>query len=273
MRAVGPSANPVSLAPLWGARAAMQRSDERLATGLRLNRGADDPAGLIASERLGTRQAELSGRMAAMEREGLTLRATDGALAALGRMGTDLAGLVVQSANAGAMGPGEADGVRSQIGAIARAIDGAAGAARFNGSRILDGFDTGALGRTQISTDPDSGEPVYASVRNLERLAAENPEAAQVVVRAANEQIAVARAEAGARERGLEAERRAAEIEFINTARARSSIRDTDYARETGERVRAGLLEAVSIRTILIDRQARAQTIGLLLGTRIDTTA
>ena len=273
MRAVGPSANPVSLAPLWSARAAMQRSDERLATGLRLNRGADDPAALIASERLGARQAELSGRMSAMERESLTIRATDGALDALGRMGTDLAGLVVQSANAAAMGPGEADGVRTQIAAIVRAIDGAAGAARFNGSRILDGFDAGSLGRTEIGSDTDSGEPIFASLRDLERLAADNPEAAQAVVRAANEQIAVARAEAGARERGLEVERRAAETEFINTARARSTIRDTDYARETGERVRAGLLEAVSIRTILIDRQGRAQTIGLLLGTRVDTAA
>jgi flagellin len=273
MRAIGPATNPVSLAPLWAARDAMQRADERLATGLRLNRGADDPAGLIASERLGARQAELTGSMAAMEREALTLRATDGALDALGRMGSDLAGLAVQSANTGAMGPGEADGLRSQIGAIVRAIDGAAGAARFNGSRILDGFDSGALGRTEIGTDPDTGEPVYASVRDLERLASENPEAAQTVVRAANEQIAVARAEAGARERGLEAERRAAETEFINTARARSTIRDTDYARETGERVRAGLLSEAGIRAILIDRHGRAQTIGLLLGTRIDTAA
>lgn len=273
MQPIGPAANPLSLVPLTTAHAAIQRADERLATGLRLNRGADDPAGLIASERLGARQAELSGRMAAMERETLSLRATDGALGALGRMGTDLAGLVVQGANSGAMGPGDADGMRSQIGAIVRAIDGAAGAARFNGSRILDGFDAGSLGRTEIGTDPDSGEPVFASVRDLERLAAENPEAAQAVVRAANEQIAVARAEAGARERGLEAERRAAETEFINTASARSTIRDTDYARETGERVRAGLLGEVSIRAILIDRQSRAQTIGLLLGTRIDTAA
>ncbi len=271
MRAIGPGINPISPAPLWAARAAVARTDERLATGLRINRGADDPAGLIASERLGARQAELDGRIRGMERESLALRATDGALGALGRMTSDLSGMVVQAANTGAMGPGEADGLRSQIGAIVRAIDGAAGAARFNGSRILDGFDAGSLGRTEIGTDPDSGEPVFASVRDLERLAVEDPQAAQAVVRAADTQIAVARAEAGARERGLEAERRAAETEFINTARARSSIRDTDYARETGERVRAGLLEEVSVRTMLIDRRGRAQAIGLLLGARIDT--
>lgn len=259
-----------SLFPLRAAQGLIRTTDERLATGLRINRGADDPAGLIASESLGARQAELTSRINAAERETMMLRAKDGALGALGSMASDLGSLVVEGANAGGMGGGEGAAIGSQIGGIVSAIDSGARAARFNGVSLLDGFDASSLGRTEIATDPDTGEPVFASVRDLERLVAENPEAAQMVARQASQDIAVARGEAGMRERALESERRAAETEFINTAAARSGIRDADYARETGERARGALLEETNIRTILIGRQSAAKVMDLLLGNAVD---
>ncbi|MCC5822877.1 MAG: hypothetical protein LAT64_04870 [Phycisphaerales bacterium] len=250
--------------PLRTAFAQAARADQRLSTGLRINRGADDPAGLIASEKLGARGASLGAQITAMERASMAIDARDGALGALGRMGDDLAGLVVAAANRGGMGAGELDAVRGQIGAIVRAIDTAASSASFNGSRTLEGFDAGSLGRTEIGTDPDTGEPVLASVRDLERLVVDNPEAAQMVARQAASDIAFARGADGARQRGLESERRAAETEAINTARARSSIRDADSARETAERTRAGLMVEVGIRVALLGRSSRAGVLALL---------
>ncbi len=254
-------------ATLRTALAAMQRSDERLATGLRIRRGSDDPAGLIASERLLARQSELAARIRAGEREDLMLNARDGALGALSRMGQDLVSLTTSA------GPGEAAANARQIGSIVRSIDAATGIARFNGSTMLDGFDAGSLGRTQIGADPDTGEPITASVRDLERLVNENPEAAQQVARAAGEQIAFARAEVGLRQRALAAERRAAEAEFINTARATSAIRDTDYASETGVRATNAVMGLTAIRVELLSRAAMTRTAGALIGALIDTAA
>lgn len=265
-----PSISMGSVFSLRAAQGLIRTTDERLSTGLRINRGADDPAGLIASENLGARRAELTSRINAAERETMFLRAKDGALGALGSMASDLGSLVVRGASAGGMGAGEAGAIASQIGGIVNAIDSGARAARFNGISLLDGFDASSLGRTEIGTDPDTGEAVFASVRDLERLVTQNPEAAQLVARQASEDIAVARGEAGVRERALESERRASETEFMNTTRARSTIRDADYARETGERVRAGLLEEVNIRTILIGRQNAAKVMDLLLGNAMD---
>jgi flagellin-like hook-associated protein FlgL len=264
---------PVSLTPLRTAQQAVARADERLATARHINRGSDDPAGLIASAMLGARGAELNARIDAAERESMFLRARDGALGAVGVMAGDLASLVVGAANAGGLGSGEADAIGSQIAGIAGAIDTVASGARFNGSATLEGFDAGSLGRTRIGTDPDTGEPVFASVRDLDRLAGENPEAAQMVARQAVEDVAVARAEAGMRERALECERRSAETEWINTARARSAIRDTDYARETGERARAALLEQAALRVAVMGRQGAARAADLLLGGLVDRSA
>ena len=257
-------------ATLRTALAAMQRSDERLASGLRIRRGSDDPAGLIVSERLLARQSELAARIRAGEREDLMLNARDGALGALSRMGQDLVSLTSSGA---AISPGESAANARQIGSIVRSIDAAAGIARFNGSNLLEGFDAGTLGRTQIGTDPDTGEPITASVRDLERLLTENPEAAQQVARAASEQIAFARAEVGLRQRALAAERRAAETEFINTARATSAIRDTDYASETGIRAAGGIMGLAAVRVELLSRAAMTRTAGALIGGLIDTAA
>lgn len=262
------------LAALWASKAASARSSERLATGLRINRGADDPAGLIASEKLGARQAELSSTIRSLERETSYLSARDGALGAVGSMVSELSARVVEGANTGAMGQSEFDAVRSGVSQTAAAIDSVVGASRFNGSRMLDGFDTGSLGRTQIGTDPDTGDAVYASVRDIDRLMSENPEAAQAVARQAVEDVAVARAEAGARQREAEAEQRAAQTEFINTASARSQIRDTDYASEVSERTRTGIMEEASIRAMLIGRQSHARAMDLLFkGAGVDVTA
>lgn len=256
-------------ATLRTALAAMQRSDERLANGLRIRRGSDDPAGLIASERLLARQSELAARIRVSEREDLMLNARDGALGALSRMGQDLVSLTTSPGTS----PGESAANARQIASIVRSIDAAAGIARFNGSTLLDGFDAGALGRTQIGTDPDTGEPITASVRDLERLLTENPEAAQQVARAAGEQIAFAQAEVGLRQRALAAERRAAETEFINTARATSAIRDTDYASETGVRAASAVMGLSAIRVELPSRAAMTRTAGALIGALIDTAA
>lgn len=256
-------------ATLRTALAAMQRSDERLATGLRIRRGSDDPAGLIASERLLARQSELAARIRAGEREDLMLNARDGALGALSRMGQDLVSLTTSPGAS----PGESAANARQIGSIVRSIDAAAGIARFNGSTLLDGFDAGSLGRTQIGADPDTGEPITASVRDLERLVNENPEAAQQVARAAGEQIAFARAEVGLRQRALAAERRAAETEFINTARATTAIRETDYASETGIRAASGIMGLAAIRVELLSRAAMTRTAGALIGALIDAAA
>lgn len=254
-----------SVRPLWQAQQAVQSSTERMATGLRINRASDDPSGLIAAEAMSARQAELTGRINALERESVFLSAKDGALGALGSVVADLDAMAVRAANASGLGGGEMDSIRSEAAGVASAIDRAASSTSFGGSSLLRDFDAGSLGRTQVGTDGD-GNPVYASVRDMDRLLAEDPSAAQAVARQAVEDVAVAQAEVGLRERAIDAERRAAETEFINTADALSRTRDTDYARETSDAATAGVMQQAAVKALLIGRQSRARAMELLLG-------
>src|SRR5438132_3383138 len=80
---------------------------QRLSTGLRINRGADDPAGLIASEGL---RSEISGITQAIDnsqRASNVIATAEGALSEVASMLLNIKNLVVQAANTGAVSPDE----------------------------------------------------------------------------------------------------------------------------------------------------------------------
>ena len=88
-------------------QSSLQTSLERLSTGLKINSGADDPAGLIASQGL---QAEISGITQAINNSTQAtnvISTADGALSQVENLLQTIQGLVVQSANTGALSTSE----------------------------------------------------------------------------------------------------------------------------------------------------------------------
>src|SRR3954470_9557685 len=86
---------------------AMNKTLQHLSTGLRINRGADDPAGLIASEGL---RSEISGINQAIDnssRASNVIATAEGALGEVGSLLLNIKSLIVQAANSGALSPEE----------------------------------------------------------------------------------------------------------------------------------------------------------------------
>jgi len=241
------------------ANALFDRSSQRLATGLRINAGRDDPAGLIASESIGADLAANDARLRTLDRASFTIMTEDGALGVASRGVEALSGLVVRGANTGAMTPAESEAIRTGAGGIVAGLD---RVMRMSGSPALDAVRV----QEQIGTDPVSGEPIYETytLNDLPELVGSNPGLAQELVDGANGAIAARRAELGAEQRGDEAVARATETEQINLAAARSAIRDADFARQSSERTRAGILGSASISVILAKRDADARILDLL---------
>ena len=77
----------------------LTQSLERLSTGLRINRGADDPAGLIASERLRSEQAAISAAIGNAERADQVVNIAEGGLQEISNLLVEVQSLVGQSAN------------------------------------------------------------------------------------------------------------------------------------------------------------------------------
>lgn len=112
---------------------------ERLATGYRINRGKDDPAGLIASETL---RSEIRGIEQAINNSQRTvnvLSVAEGALNEVSKLLLDLRSLVSATSNESALSPDEVAANQLQIDNIIESINRIANTTEFAGRKLLDG--------------------------------------------------------------------------------------------------------------------------------------
>jgi flagellin len=133
---------------------ALNTSLERLSTGLRINRGADDPAGLIASENLrkqikGTESAIKNG-----ERAINIVGTAEGSLQEINSMLLDMQGLLSEAANTGGMSAEEIDANQLQVDSILNSVNRIANTTEFEGIKLLNGglaYTTNGVGTSQIA--------------------------------------------------------------------------------------------------------------------------
>ena len=112
---------------------------QRLSTGLRINRGADDPAGLIASEGL---RSEISGITQAIDnsqRASNVISTTEGALSEVASMLLNIKDLVVEAANSGALSPEEIAANQLQVDSAVESITRISNTTTFAGLHLLNG--------------------------------------------------------------------------------------------------------------------------------------
>jgi flagellin len=112
---------------------------ERLSSGLRINRGADDPAGLIASESL---RSEIRGINAAINNSSRAINVistADAALSEVSKMLLEVKGLVNASTNSGALSDDEVKANQLQIDSLLESINRVANSTQFNGKKLLNG--------------------------------------------------------------------------------------------------------------------------------------
>jgi flagellin len=115
---------------------------ERLSTGLRINRGKDDPAGLIASENLKAEITSLNAAVGNAERADQVVNIAEGGLQEVSGLLEELQGLLVSSANTAGLSQAEKQANQDQIDSILGTIDRLASATNFQGIKILNGnFD------------------------------------------------------------------------------------------------------------------------------------
>lgn len=123
----------------------VNRSLERLSTGLRINRGKDDPAGLIASEKLRSEIRSIHSALTNAERADQFMNVVEGGMTEINNLLTDLQGLVTQSANEAGQSLAEREAAQLQVDSILQAINRISGTTSFQGTKVLNGtFDARA---------------------------------------------------------------------------------------------------------------------------------
>jgi flagellin len=117
----------------------LQTALGRLSTGLRINSGADDPAGLIASENLRRDITAIERAISNSERAGQLIATADSALGQVSNLLNDIRGLVTEAANSGALSDEQIAANQLQVDSSLEAIDRIAQVTTFQGRRVLDG--------------------------------------------------------------------------------------------------------------------------------------
>lgn len=132
----------------------LNTSLQRLSTGLKINTGKDNPAGLIASENLRREQAGISQAIVNTERANNMIGTADGALNEVSALLVELQTLVTDTANSGGLSSEEINANQLQVDAILNSINRIANSTQFGGKKLLDGsldYTTSSVSSTNLS--------------------------------------------------------------------------------------------------------------------------
>ncbi|MBN1763982.1 MAG: hypothetical protein JW860_01890 [Sedimentisphaerales bacterium] len=127
---------------------------QRLSSGLRINVGKDDPAGLIGSENLRSEMAGLRSAINNSIRASSVIATAEGALNEISALLIDIKELLVTSANKGALSDEEIDANQLQVDSAISSIQRIANATEFEGIKLLNGnraYTTSAVSSGFIS--------------------------------------------------------------------------------------------------------------------------
>jgi len=111
----------------------------QMSTGSRINRGKDDPAGLIAMRGLETELRAVEASISNNERTDAMLNVADKALGEVASLINEIKELAIASANEDGISASELAANQSQVDEALKAIDQIISTTQFNGKKLLDG--------------------------------------------------------------------------------------------------------------------------------------
>jgi len=144
---------------------------ERLSTGLKISRGKDDPAGLIASEALRAEARGLDQAINNAERADQVANIAEGGLQEVSGLLTELQGLVTQTANTAGLSQAEKEANQLQIDSILQTIDRVASATSFQGIKLLNGnfdYTVDAVGAEVANFRVNGAKLTYEGTRDVQ---------------------------------------------------------------------------------------------------------
>ena len=131
----------------------LNQSLERLSTGLKINSGADDPAGLIASENLKSEQSGITQAIDNANRANNIVGTAEGGLSEVSNLLVQLQSLVSGTANSGGLSTDEKNANQLQVDSILNTINRISQATSFQGTKLLNGnlaYTTSGVNSTQF---------------------------------------------------------------------------------------------------------------------------
>lgn len=252
----------------------LQKSTEKLSSGYKINRAADDAAGLSISEKMRNQIRGLN-KASDNAQDGISLVQTaEGALNEVHSMLQRMSELSVQAAN-GTNDTTDRSSINDEIQQLKTEIQRVGNTTQFNKMNILDGtfsnganklLQVGANANQTIQIDINALQSVVGSSlkADLKTETATNAQSAIGVVQNSIEKLSKLRSKLGAVQNRLE--HTVANLDNIseNTQSAESRIRDTDMAEEMVQYSKNNILQQAGQSMLAQANQANQGVLSLL---------
>jgi flagellin len=224
----------------------LSSSLEKLSSGFRINRAADDAAGLAISEGL---RAQVGGLKVAVRnaQDGISVVQTaEGALTETHAILQRMRDLAVQASNTGAVNTAATDSIQKEITELKEELGRISDTTKFNGVALFDGAYTGTF---QVGAN--TGETIEVAISTTVDDAGLGLDTLDVSTNLANAIDAIdtaigdvsdLRAELGAKQNRLDHTINSLNVSVENLTASESRIRDTDMANEMVSFTRSQIL-------------------------------
>jgi flagellin len=254
---------------------------EQLSSGLRINKAADDAAGLAVSEKLKNQVRGLTQAQRNAQDSISLLQTAEGALNETHSILARMRELAVQSSN-GTLTNADRLHIQNEVNQLLSEIDRIAASTQFNTIKLLDGtgaasmqFHVGANNVVANSVDELNftlGDASTAGIRvtNLATSSAQSlttqsgSNAAISVLDTAIEDVSTRRGAIGAMQNRLQSTINSLGVATENTGAANSRIRDADVASAVSEMVRTQILQQSTMAVLAQANQAPQMALQLL---------
>ena len=248
----------------------MSKSLEKLSSGFRINRAADDAAGLAISEGL---RAQVGGLKVAVRnaQDGVSVVQTaEGALTETHSILQRMRDLAVQASNDGALSDPDKAKADKEYQALAKELDDIASKTTFNGTNLLDGSYT----NKDFQVGANSGEVLTVSIGDMKAATITggvgdittkaNAQTALTNIDTAIGSVSSERAGLGAVQNRLEHKINNLNVAVENLSASESRIRDTDMASEMVAFTRSQILSQAGTAMLAQANQAPQGVLRLL---------
>lgn len=263
----------------------IQTAYERLSSGLRINRAADDAAGLSIAEHLKADQ-RVAGVAIRNANDGISIIAiTDGAIGQITNVMSRMIELAAQSAN-GVYANSQRSALANEFNALYSEVERIALTTEFNGVKLLSGnsnvsfqvgFDGSSLSQITYSgvqatlasmglAGSGSSVPIYSILGATDLESQSASRAAIDAIKVAIDSVTRNRGTLGAAESRLETTIKNMQVARENFQAAESRIRDVDVAAESAELTRLSILQQAGAAILAQANQQPQLALTLLRG-------
>ena len=247
----------------------ISKTTEKLSSGYKINRAADDAAGLSISEKMrrqirGLTQASLNAQ------DGIScVQTAEGALAEVEEMLQRMNELAVKAEN-GTLAKEDRDAIDAEVQQLISEIDRVASTTTFNEQNLLNGdfkdkaLQVGAESKQHITMKIDEMTAEKLGVKDVKANTISNAQTLNGAVKAAIKTVSRQRSDLGAIQNRLEHTIKNLDNVVENTTAAESSIRDTDMAEEMVKYSNQNILQQAGQAMLAQANQANQGVLSLL---------